>query len=263
MTAAAEETRPRMGETTPVAGAPAAFRVAAEFAIGGDLRFLSHHDELRLLARALIRARWPVAYSHGFNPLPRLVVPLPRSLGITADSHWALADLREPRPAVELFDSLAAVLPESYRLLRVVAPLSRVMPHALGVTYEIELEQHAAEQIAPSLERLTDGSPLVVQRDGGPHKPTRMIDIQPYIEEVELNGCVLRLRLRIENQRTARPSEILEEIGLAAQAYNHRLRRADVQWDIEFAGPTLGPVTHERKRIGKEDDNEGQDQDRS
>ncbi|MBU0616609.1 MAG: DUF2344 domain-containing protein, partial [Planctomycetes bacterium] len=46
--------------TTEVTGRHA---VACCFALGGDLRLLSHHDELRMLARALRRAGWPLAYS--------------------------------------------------------------------------------------------------------------------------------------------------------------------------------------------------------
>ncbi len=67
--------------TTGAAAAPCGagrLRAALEFALAGDLRFLAHHDELRLLTRALVRAGWPLAYSQGFNPRPRLVLPLPR-----------------------------------------------------------------------------------------------------------------------------------------------------------------------------------------
>ncbi|MCK4342628.1 MAG: TIGR03936 family radical SAM-associated protein, partial [Phycisphaerae bacterium] len=110
--------------TPPPTTAPAGerFRVAMEYALGGDLRFLSHHDELRLLARAVVRARWPVAYSRGFNPLPRLVVPLPRSLGTAAECQLALVDLGVPRRPEDLFASLSSALPAGCRLLRIIAP---------------------------------------------------------------------------------------------------------------------------------------------
>ena len=38
----------------------------------GELRFISHLDWLRMLQRAIIRAKLPIAYSQGFNPSQRM-----------------------------------------------------------------------------------------------------------------------------------------------------------------------------------------------
>ncbi len=38
----------------------------------GDLRFISHLDWLRMLHRAIFRAKLPIAYTQGFNPTPKL-----------------------------------------------------------------------------------------------------------------------------------------------------------------------------------------------
>ena len=54
-------TVPTPGQTDRDTGACRA--VALCFALDGALRFLSHHDELRMLTRALRRARWPLAAS--------------------------------------------------------------------------------------------------------------------------------------------------------------------------------------------------------
>ena len=240
--------QPRPASTAAVGTAPGGaaaerrFRVALEFAVEGDLRFLSHHDELRMLARALVRARWPVAYTQGYNPLPRLVLPLPRSLGIAAAAQLALVDLEGERPTEELFHSLHAALPAGYRLQRVV-PAAAGMPHARAVTYEVALDPEDVGPVQARLPRLLDRTTWVVERSQRPGKPTQHIDIRPYIREVELEGRVLRLHLAIESQRTARPAEILTELGLTAETYNHRVRRVAVQWDIELAGPTAARVS--------------------
>ncbi len=240
--------QPRPASTAEVGTAPGGaaaerrFRVALEFAVEGDLRFLSHHDELRMLARALVRARWPVAYTQGYNPLPRLVLPLPRSLGIAAAAQLALVDLEGERPTEELFHSLHAALPAGCRLQRVV-PAPAGMPHARAVTYEVALDPEDVGPVQARLPRLLDRTTWVVERSQRPGKPTQHIDIRPYIREVELEGRVLRLHLAIESQRTARPAEILTELGLTAETYNHRVRRVAVQWDIELAGPTAARVS--------------------
>lgn len=239
--------------STPAPDAHQRFRVAVEFTVAGDLRFLSHHDELRMLVRALVRAGWPLACSRGFNPLPRVMVVLPRNVGIASDCQLALVELKEPRTAAELFESLSAALPTGCRLERVRAPAPRGTPHALRVTYELRLSPGSAASIGPRVSRLTALTTLVVQRDNGPHKPARAIDIRPYIQDIELDGSVLRLFLRIADQRSARPAEVLTALGLDAEVYHHQLRRAEVQWDMPFAGSLIGPADHERKRFDKQE----------
>ena len=235
-------------------GAPR-FRVAVEFAVMGDLRFLSHHDEVRMLTRALVRAGWPLAYSHGFNPRPRLTIPLPRNLGVAARSQVALVDLCAPRTPAELHASLARQLPAGCRLRQVIAPAPRATPQALQATYELDLDLPAVAVVRPRIEALLARPSLLVQREYGPEKPARPVDLRPFIERVELEGCCLRLVLRYAAQRTARPSEVINELGLAAETYNCRFRRADVQWNIELSGSLNGPAAHERTQLDdKEND---------
>jgi radical SAM-linked protein len=225
---------------------PARFRVALELAVGGDVRFLSHHDELRLLVRALVRARWPLAYSHGFNPKPRMIVPLPRNVGTAAAAQLVLVDLCEPRQPGELFESLAGQLPPDCRLLRVMAPAPRGVPHARTVCYELELDPAEVGGLGDRIPELTARSTLVVQRDYGPGRAPRPIDIRPHIERIQLEGRRLRLVLRYRDQRTARPSEVITELGLAVTACNQHLCRTAVQWDTELFGPDDGPRARER-----------------
>jgi radical SAM-linked protein len=235
-------------------GAPR-FRVAVEFAVLGDLRFLSHHDEVRMLTRALVRAGWPLAYSHGFNPRLRLTIPLPRNLGVAARSQVALVDLCAPRTPAELHASLAPQLPAGCRLLQVIAPAPRATPQALAATYELDLDLPTVAAVRPRIAALLARPSLLVQREYGPQKPTRPVDIRPFIERVELEGPCLRIGLRYAAQRTARPSEVTDELGLAAETCNGRFRRADVQWNIELSGSPKGPAAHERTQLDhKEND---------
>ena len=103
MTAAATSPQPNQGAVAQ------SERHAATmcYSLDGDLRFISHHDELRMLVRALTRARWPLAYSQGFNPKPRVVIPLPRSVGMASECVRATVQLKEPAATTELFDQLA------------------------------------------------------------------------------------------------------------------------------------------------------------
>ncbi len=248
---AAPDTLPVAG---PEGGSGQRHRAAIEFSIGGSLRFLSHRDELQLLTRALIRAQWPLSYSRGFNPKPHMTVPLPRNVGTTAICQVAVVDLSTPSCPDELHRALAAQLPVDCRLRRVIAPAPRATPHAVLVCYEVELAASDEAEMPAQIERIMALSSLVVEREQGPKRPTRPFDIRPHVEKLELDGNVLRIVLRLIEQRVARPSEVLTALGLAAEAYNHLLRRVAVQWDIELTGPTNGPAACERYGIGYEED---------
>ena len=59
--------------------------VLVKHKVYGNLRFLSHAETLRVFQRACVRADIKIHYSQGFNPRPKLSLPLPRSVGVEAD----------------------------------------------------------------------------------------------------------------------------------------------------------------------------------
>ena len=207
-----------------------------------------------MLARALVRARWPLAYSQGYNPLPRVVLPLPRSVGTASVCDWALIDLSEPRSPAELCEMLAGALPPNCTVRRVIAPAARITPHPQRVSYQLELTPAEGAQLERRIGELMAATQIRVMRRSGPNRPARPINIRPYIEDIVWDGQSLRMRLIYEQQRSARPSEILTVLGLAADRYNHRVRRTKVEWDIELTGPTQRPAAPERKRLDKEEE---------
>jgi radical SAM-linked protein len=211
--------------------------VLLTYEVAGDLRFLAHHDELRMLQRALVRAAWPVAYSRGFNPRPKLTVLLPRNLGCAAVEQTARATLSQQRSPEALFSSLSRQMPAACPLRRVIAPAAAATPHPRQVGYELELDPEDLDGLSERAAQLLGAPSVVVTRVSAPGQPTRPLDIRPYINTLELRENVLHMELLFVEQRTARPAEIIAALGLAADTYNHRVRRAEVHWDLELVGP--------------------------
>jgi radical SAM-linked protein len=221
----------------PAGGPPRAaerHRAALLLAIEGDLRFLSHRDEMRLLERALIRADWPLRYSQGFNPQPRLTLPLPRPVGLASACDLALVDLHEPRPADGLAAALAAALPAGCRLLRVVSPAARRSPQARGAEFELPLSPEDAATAHQRLAALLAATEIVAQRSS-PGRPAAPTNVRPYLKHASLTDQVLRLRLAIDQQRSARPEEFLAALGLDPAAHAARWLRVNVTWDVDLA----------------------------
>jgi radical SAM superfamily enzyme YgiQ (UPF0313 family) len=67
-------------------------RIVFSFVKEGGAVFLSHLGVAEVFSMALLRAGIPVLYSGGFNPLPRLEICAPLSIGIRADGEIAAID---------------------------------------------------------------------------------------------------------------------------------------------------------------------------
>ncbi len=227
---------------TPAAGARH-WPVLCEFAVEDDLRYLSHRDEWRMFSRALVRARWPLAYSEGFNPRPRLTLALPRTVGMTSTCELALVALRTAQDPQTLYNALSATLPAGCGLKRLIAPAPPGTPHPLAATYELTLDPADVATLQTRTPQLLARDTLVIQREHGPKKPTRPLDVRPFIKTLEIDAAVpaLRMTLQFVDQRTARPAELIRELELPATKYIHRLRRVQIQWDMDLSGSNTEP----------------------
>jgi len=91
---------------------PATLRILFSFAKQGSSVFQSHLSLLEIFAMSFARAKIPVLYSQGFNPLPRLDIASPLSLGISAAGEIATIDTEVYVDAAELKRELNRFLPE-------------------------------------------------------------------------------------------------------------------------------------------------------
>src|SRR5919198_2580894 len=70
-------------------------RVLFRFVKGEPVRFVSHLDLMRAFERAMRRANFPVEYTQGFNPRPKMAFASALSVGATSDWELCQVDLAE------------------------------------------------------------------------------------------------------------------------------------------------------------------------
>jgi radical SAM-linked protein len=90
---------------------PVVARVRVVYSKLGQARFLGAREITTLFARAVRRARLPVAYSQGFHPLPRLSFGPALPVGIESEEEFLDIELSEPLAAEEVSRRLNAELP--------------------------------------------------------------------------------------------------------------------------------------------------------
>jgi radical SAM-linked protein len=225
-----------------------------QFAIDGDLRFLSHHDTLRMFERAAIRSRLPLKYSAGFNPSPRLGLPLPRPVGVAGREEWLLLHLTEPPATTVVTERLAARLPRDLRIRATAVAHGNASWQAAEAEYEVPLPGEVAQPLPARIERLMASGSAVIERQMGPAKPSKTVDARRFLLGLERHEQRLHMHVLYDAGATVRPSEVLELLGVPAQPYGSRITRTRIAWGPRNLSDQ--PVLSDQSRPAKEAGNE-------
>ena len=188
------------------------FRV--RFGKHNRLRFLSHHDLMVTLVKAVRRAALPVSFTEGFNPPPRMSYPLALGLGVESEDEVVEIDLSEWVPPEELARRLSEALPEDLPIVRVEVLPPRSRSEVVSVVYEIGLADAppVTQEEADAL--LARREAVVVRRTPS---GTREFDVRPYLLELTAFEGRVRARLKVTPNGTARPEEVLLALGVVKE----------------------------------------------
>jgi radical SAM-linked protein len=211
-------------------GATARHRCLFRFSVDGDLRFISHHDTLRLLRRALARADLPVRFSEGFNPHPRMSLPWPRPVGVASDDEALVVEFERAIDRDEALLRLNAQMPRGVRVLdaRQLEEGEHVRPELLR--YRLDLNGEADEGLADRARSLLEAEKLPVQRIDAAGGQAKTVDIRPYLVDLAVHENRLEFTVRVMGTGSARPAELTRLLSLEPSAVNHRIRRIAVEW---------------------------------
>lgn len=207
--------------------------LSIRFAIEGDLRFISHHDTLRMWARVLSRADVPVRRSEGFNPRPRLSVVLPRNVGVASCDERLVVELAEPMCVAEVARRLTPQLPGGLRLLDVAEWTSAKPPQPRSVGYELRLRPDEITIVQERADWFRSQDKVVVERRGVGAERGKPVDVRFFVTDVHIDADRLAWTQQWTPQGTAKPGEVLEALGLSARDHLHRLQRTRVVYDPE------------------------------
>ena len=200
------------------------------YSIDGDLRFISHHDTLRLFRRALARADLPVRYSEGFNPHPRMMIPLPRPVGVASVAEVIVVEMDRPIDPQDALQRLARQTPEGIQMLSVrrLALAERLQP--ILVRYHFDAQDLSTEELDLRSRGLLDSKAAVVQRVSPKQPKGRPFDVRPFLADLRAVEDGVEFTLRVSQDGTAKPAEVAGLLGYDAATINHRIRRLEVQW---------------------------------
>ncbi|MCC6573713.1 MAG: DUF2344 domain-containing protein [Planctomycetes bacterium] len=187
----------------------------------GALKYISHHDLMRVFELALRRAGIRVAHSRGFNPRPKLSFALALPLGVESLDEVLDIDLEAGagHDAKTLLAQLGAQLPPGLKLLDAKTATGR--PRVTGCEYrcELKLDEAALAELAGRLQTFLSQASAPHARSRGAGKTPRRLDVRLLTQTASLEGNVLQMRLFMTPQGGIKPSDLLEVLGLDPLAH--------------------------------------------
>jgi len=187
-------------------------RVRVCYSVGGDKRFLSHHDMMRLWLRALRRSGLPLRMTEGFHVRPRVSFAMARGVGIASESEWLgleLADWVNPDVAHK---RLASQLPPdiAIRSLETVAPSDRAVVRRIVYTVTPD---RVPQDIDRRIRTLLDRRRVIVER--GPEGKRRQVDIRPWLAGLQVRRNCLEVIADCRSDGTLKPEEVLAQLAFS------------------------------------------------
>jgi len=209
--------------------------VWVELQVDGLARFLSHADLMRMARRCFVRAGLDMLYSEGFNPHPRLSMPLPKPVGLLSDGDIVTVGIhvhRDIRSAVAVSERLSGHWPQGVTMKQVWLSDTRrtLYPHA--VDYELPA------RTPPLRERLTRATAEVmakehldIERIHPKHKhKTKHIDIRPFLSRMWMTDAGLVVTCSVRTSGSVRMDEILRLLGVQVDELEGPVKRTNIQW---------------------------------
>ena len=214
-----------------------------KFRIRGSPRFLSHAEMLRIFQRACVRAGLRVQHSQGFNPRPKLSLPLPRSVGIETDDDLLclgvhcdedlvpreLNDWRAAGCALRIKAGLSEQLPAGCELISVSLAKPKTSFQPCSATYALTIRKdYVDDKLKARIERLLASEALFVKRDTR-HR-IKNVDVRPFVKSVELDNKDIVVECIISSAGSIRVDEILNLLELDAEKLAGPVRRTNIAW---------------------------------
>lgn len=201
--------------------------VRLRFSKQGRLKYISHLDINRALARALKRADIPMWYTEGFNPHPYMSFSLPLSLGV--ESLCESLDIRIVGDISnsEIKDRMNKVLPQDLKIVDVYDDFRDSSEIAYS-DYVYKFQFADNEKALEKVKAVLESEQILALKKGkqGKRKVFKETDIKQFIDKynISIRGdlIILNIRLLAGTDKNLNPSLLFDTII--------RLIETDYEW---------------------------------
>jgi len=190
---------------------------------------------MRVIARAVIRSGIALIYSQGFNPHPKLSLPLPKNVGLASDDELFCVRI-EASENLSFKDLIAEQLPDGFELVSVVVIERPVTYRPVEVEYLVkpaEKTQRLFSDIQKINEQIQTSSEILIERTINQKGDIKTVDVAKFLKLFEITEQGIRVFCRVLPTGTIRPDEILKLLGMEPCEISSSIIRKQVIWQID------------------------------
>jgi radical SAM-linked protein len=187
-----------------------------------------------MFERAIIRSQINLYFTQGFNPHPKISLPLPRSVAMASDDEMLCVELCGSNESAEVIrQKLSEQLPEGCEITGAEVVSGRVSPKAIKVEYLFLLsdQNNVDENIKEIKTKIASNEQLLVDRIGK-KGAARKIDIAPYIDSMEYDGRELSVWCVVTGGGTVRVEELFDIFHIDKSVLLLPVKRKQVLWEM-------------------------------
>lgn len=201
---------------------------------------------LRVFQRACIRAGINIQYTRGFNPHPKLSLPLPKPVGVESEEELLslrinFNPLQKPVKADNLQitnieslirDALTEQLPEGCTILSVSIPEIQKTSQPFSAAYVFTLKKDSiSDKLKMKIQHILASESITIQRQNSEKGPkSKNLDIRSFLKSINMEGNDIIVDCRITPAGSVRVEEIMQLLELNTGMLETPIRRTGVQW---------------------------------
>ena len=129
-------------------------RLRLRFRKTGRLRYISHLDLVRTMTKAVCRAKLPVWYTQGFNPVPKMVFATPMSVGMESLDELVEIRMTEHVDPAFAIEALNRAVPRELCFYEAYEPENKLTDVAYAEYEVLLLTELPLEETAESIRAL-------------------------------------------------------------------------------------------------------------
>ncbi|AQQ71873.1 radical SAM-linked protein [Limihaloglobus sulfuriphilus] len=213
--------------------------LAIGFSVSGLTGYLSHQEMMRLFQRCFIRAGLNLWFSRGFNPRPKMTIPLPRPVGVNSLAEIICVSIEQDEN--ENFDSdettrkLQKQLPEGVKIetLECCPGKKTFLPQSVEYVISPKTEcfdETVKTRVTAAAQTVKSGGPLPIRRTNPAKNIDKQLNAADYINSIETGNGEIVFDCSVTQSGSLRVDEMMELAGLKPEELAGPILRRSVRW---------------------------------
>ena len=209
-----------------------------KYKVKGNLRFLSHSETVNLMIRACARARIILEHSQGFNPRPKISLPLPRPVAVASDDELMVikinAVLDEDGNQLsytenDIKNALQLQMPLGIELLDVKNEKKSVQPASAEYRFTLS-ESTQPERIKSKIGELMNTEEVFVERNNKPKQKAKKLEVRRFLKSIDLVDRDIIVNTLVTQNGSIRIDEIMELLDINQDSLEKPPLRTFIEW---------------------------------